>query len=742
MRRLLLYSTLLLLAACQGKGASDAPRLAVDWQPTPAADRASLPTVTPFAPVVDDIDLTPETETAAADAAPVEIPTFAPTEVPPGVYIQESNGFTLYYPAHWEIDEETGQFIRMFDPDLGILFGAFTEFIDEDTSLDAMLSELVGDDVEAMLASGTAELIAEESIQHKSGVTIPSKTVLVYDEDGSQVSVWIAYAESGSRFHTFFAFGTPFNIESRLNTVSKMVSQATLGGTTLFGMNRDETLVLLGGDPLARSLDPARTTGSAAGYIGLLYSGLVRLSPQMQIVPDLAESWTVSEDGTVYTFTLREGLQFESGRPLTTADVAYSLERAADPATDSTTAGTYLVDIAGVSEKLAGEADTISGLEVVDERTIILTLDGPKPYFLAKLTYPTSFVVDMEIVDDEDEDWVFAPNASGPFMLQEWREDEAMIFARNEAYHTPPSIPHVVYLFSRVGSRTSLFESGEVDIVQLGTTDAAQVRKPSDPLHDQWVTTTSMCTTFVQLNNAIPPMDDLNVRLALALSVDKEGLLELLSEGMNLQAHTILPPAMPGYSLELSQSQAELIFDPDAAQAALAASSYADEMPPLTLLAGGYGDSERDDLNALVENWREILGVEVTITFIDPENFTEAAHEEEGHIVSYGWCADYPDPENFLDILYHSSGDFNVSNYANPEVDALLEEARTALDPTQRLALYQQAEALLLNDVATIPLQHGVSDALVGSKIKGYVLSPMGAPIVHLLSLEPNAGEE
>jgi oligopeptide transport system substrate-binding protein len=723
----LVVPLLLLLAACQS-GASG-PRIASEgWQPTPQATQPLPPTLTPV-PTATLLAVEP---TFPAEIA-VTIPTRPPTPQPDGLYVQETTGFTIPYPVEW--NREESDMLAVLDPVFNVRVTVSAEVLEEGVSFDSFVEEFSTGTLVELLQLEEIAITEEGSITVASGEEARIALITAVSPQVGRIGFWLAYIEKAPRAFSVIAVATPANLEARQHTLQTMVKQIAFVPISLFGLNRDETLVLLGGDPLPRSLDPARTTGSAAGYVGLLYSGLVRLSPEMQVIPDLAETWDVSQDGTVYTFTLRDGLKFSSGRPLTSADIVYSLERATDPDTGSSTAATYLGDILGAPEKLSGEADTIAGLEIIDDRTLQITLDGPKPYFLAKLTYPTSYVVDQESVRPNDEDWVFDAHASGPYVLREFREQEAILFSRNEAYHNPPAIPHVVYLTGRVGSAISLYESGEVDIIGLGSVEAQRVRRPSDSLHDQWISTTSMCTSLVQMNNSLPPFDDLAVRQAFALAVDKSSLNDLLSDGMNLVATTILPPAMPGHSLELAQSMAG--FDVEAAQAALAQSAYADGLPPITILAAGFGDSERDDLNALVDMWREILGAEVTVRFVDPINFTEAMRNEEGHMVSYGWCADYPDPENFLDVLYYTGGDFNVSGYSNPAIDAILRQARTTLDPAERLALYQEAEALLLADVAAIPLLHGVSDELVKPKVKGYISVPMGAPIIPLLSLEP-----
>ncbi|HNB52058.1 MAG TPA: peptide ABC transporter substrate-binding protein [Anaerolineales bacterium] len=453
----------------------------------------------------------------------------------------------------------------------------------------------------------------------------------------------------------------------------------------------------------------------------------------MQIIPDLAESWTISPDGTVYTFVIREGAKFADGKPITAQDVKYSWERAADPETDSSTVETYMGDILGLKEKFNGEADEIAGVKVIDERTLEVTLDGPKPYFLAKLTYPTSFVVDQTNVEADPQEWMFNPNASGPYRVQEIREEDAIILVRNDAYYSPAKIPYVVYLLYRAGTDVSYYQAGEVDIAYLGSSDAKVIRDdPSDPLNDELHVTTTMCMSYIQLSNTLPPFDDPKVREAFTLAVDKDRMNELFGENLAIVANSVLPPAMPGYN----QSLPAQAFDPEAARAALEASSYAGNLPTITILEAGYGDTEDPFTTALIDMWKEALEVDIVVQYVDPDDSSTALRAAEGHITSSGWCADYPDPENFLDILFHPDSQFNYIHYDNPEFTALIEEARTELDPARRISLYQQAEALLLQDFGVIPIFHSTSYTLIKPYLKGWVDSAMRVPSYHLLSIE------
>lgn len=740
-RSLTLVILLVGIVACQPLVSTE-PRQVAEWQPTAAAVRepAAISTPAPTATVA----AAPEIAVMEQTLPDLAVPTREPTAVPPNVFTQELSGLALPFPSTWEIVEQNSNALQLFDTTQDLFVSILVEVQEDESDFDSVLQQII--DNPFIVEEG--EIAVTDQFETPFGGDGMAQVAVLdqLDEEAEQIQLWVAYVDIAPRTLTMLVFGTPTTIENRQTTLRTMLSNASVGEKQLFGLNREETLVLQGFDPAVEGLDPARTEGSAAGYVGLLYRGLVRLGPDLQVMPDLAGDWTVSEDGTVYTFTLRDNIAFFDGEPITADDVVYSWERATDPETESRTASTYLGDIVGVREKLAGEADSISGVRAIDERTVEVTLDGAKPFFLAKLTYPTSYIVDEGSVDAADDSWVFEPNSSGPYGIKEYTEGEALIFERNEGYHTPALTENVVYLVAPAGSPVSLYEAGEIDVVYLGGETAAEVRRPSDERHSEWVSTTSLCTTLLQVNNSLPPFDDLLVRQAFAQAVDKEMVGEIVSEGTNVIAQTILPPAMPGYSADLAADIDGLLgFDPEAARASLAASSYADSLPPVTILAAGFGDSERDDLNAIVTNWQEILGAEVNIEFLDPINFDDLIEEVPGHLVSYGWCADYPDPENFLDLLYYSESDFNQAGYNNPEVDALLEEARSEGDPAVRLELYQELERLMLEDVAAIPLQHNVTDALVKPQVEGFVLLPIGAPIVDLLAVVPqedNSGEE
>ncbi|RME13442.1 MAG: peptide ABC transporter substrate-binding protein, partial [Ardenticatenia bacterium] len=347
-------------------------------------------------------------------------------------------------------------------------------------------------------------------------------------------------------------------------------------------------LRLPGGEP--PTLDPALTSdATSAEYIVELFSGLVTINPDtLAVEPDIAKSWDISDDGTVYTFHLRDDVTFANGRPVTANDFKYSLERSCDPRTQSPVADTYLGDIVGCREKLRGQADDVRGVRVVDDYTLEITIDSPKVYFLAKLTYPTAFVVDRETVEKGGRTWATDnPNGTGPFVLKEYTFGERLVLDPNPRYYGDPKpAVSVIYLLSG-GSAMTMYETDELDAVPVGLADIARVQDPADPLNKELVTFNTLSLGYVGLNNQQPPFDDPKVRQAFAQAVNVDTLANVVLEGIVEPAHSILPPGMPGYNPDVRAYD----YDPDAARQALAESSYgsAENLPDITLHISGAG---------------------------------------------------------------------------------------------------------------------------------------------------------
>lgn len=487
------------------------------------------------------------------------------------------------------------------------------------------------------------------------------------------------------------------------------------------------------------TLDPHTTSDTtSAGIVQEVFSGLVTLSPELQIVPDIAEGWDISEDGTVYTFHILDDAKFHDGSYVTAQDFVYSLNRAADPDLASPVASTYLDDIVGVKEVLAGEADSISGITAIDERTLQITIDAPKAYFLAKLTYPTAFVVDRENVEAGGATWTDNPNGTGPFALKEYRIGERIILERNDYFYRESAKVDQVVMNLAGGQSMAMYENNEIDIAGVSLFDLDRLKDPSEPLSAELhVAPPGFSVSYIGFNVNEPPFDDVNFRRALNFAVDKQLIADEVLSGLRVPAYGILPPGFPGYTDDIDG----LTFDEEAAKQALAESKYADPAtrPRIVVSVSGTGGDIAIDLQVILEMWERTLGVEVEIQQVEWATYLQDLNRRKFQVFVLGWNADYPDPQDFLDILFHSESENNHTAYANPQVDSILEQARVETDPQMRVALYNSAEQLIIDDAAWVPLWYtGERHLLLKPHIKGYVLSPMTIPKLRYVYIDPS----
>jgi ABC-type transport system substrate-binding protein len=494
---------------------------------------------------------------------------------------------------------------------------------------------------------------------------------------------------------------------------------------SLFG--RGGTLRIHGHPP--STLDPAMINDAGAWLYALqIFGGLVRLDDDLEVVPDLAEAIETSPDGRAYTFTLRETVRFHSGRQVVANDFQFAIERALAPATRSPVARQYLGDIVGANQYADGRASSVAGLTVIDSRRLRLEIDGPKSYFLAKMTHPVAFALDRANVET-GANWFVRPNGTGPFRMVELDRADHLHLARFADYWAGPAqVAAVEYTFLPVPGIV-LYEQDMVDIAEIDLGDAERVSDPSSPLASELVRTSIANTWYVGLTASQPPFDDANVRRAFALATDRDRLVRVLYRGARVAARTILPPGFPGHNPNVRGPA----FDPTAAKAALAASRYAGSLPPIIMYVEP-GTTEIAE--AFAEMYSRTLGIDIAIREVT-NDYLALLQRHEAQMFLMGWIADYPHPENFLDILFHTGSPSNYGAFSDPAIDALLERARTESDEGQRLQLYSNAEQLLLDRVAAIPIHHETSFTLVRPHVQNLVHTPLGILSLRNVTLGP-----
>jgi oligopeptide transport system substrate-binding protein len=656
--------------------------------------------------------------------------------VPPagssGMYSNPEAGISLKIPSSVKIDTSDstgGTYASLVLGDnevFGVLFGSSApagQSLEEiaHTIRDQNLSDV-----------SNIKVVEDKQIQINNGkeawYTIADGTLTKYNQQirSSLVTV-IGYSNAV----TLMFYTIPDNFKYYQTTLDGMNNSLTVSAPVISGFPRDQVLLLEGGEssnPIEN--DPATEHSSGDS---LVFSGLVSYDPNLNLIPDLAASWDISPDGTVYTFHIQPKAIFHNGRPVTADDIVYSWERAADPKTKSDTAITYLGDIVGVREMHTGQAGHISGLKVIDDHTLQVTIDSSKPYFLLKLTYPTAFVVDHDNIS-QGEKWYMTPNGTGPYKLVRWESMKEMIYERFDAFYGPkPRIPAiVVQLYT--GSGTRLYESGSIDMAGVGSYDVDRFLDPSEPLHTQLHSAVTLCTSYITLDVTQPPFDDLKVRQAFALALDKNKFIQVVMNDAALPAKGLYPPALPGFNQNLKGWD----YDPEKARQLLSESKYANQMPEITFTASGYGSDVSSDVAAWIQMWKQNLGITINVQNIEPERYMQVlTSQKHGQLISQGWCADYPDPQNFADILFHTNNDMNYGHYTNPKVDALLEQARTETDVAKRIQLYQDAEQIIVDEVPAIFVDYNLSYTLVKPFIQGYTGTPMTIPLERYLWIDP-----
>ena len=227
-------------------------------------------------------------------------------------------------------------------------------------------------------------------------------------------------------------------------------------------------------------------------------------------------------------------------------------------------------------------------------------------------------------------------------------------------------------------------------------------------------------------NTQKPPFDDANIRKAFCHAVNKEKIIKLTLKGMMTKADGILPPNMPGYNENLHA----LDYNIATAKNLIASSKYGSgaNLPPITITTSGWGGNMPEYLGAIIQDWQQHLGIEVIVRQLEPEIFPYHLKEEVDDIFISGWIADYPDPQNFLDLLFRTGAEYNYGSYSNPELDALLDEAAIEPDDDARFTLYQQIEQELVNEAACLPLWFGTNYVLIKPYVKDYKLNALSIP--------------
>lgn len=494
------------------------------------------------------------------------------------------------------------------------------------------------------------------------------------------------------------------------------------------------------------TLDPGLAQYSTSIYaIKATFSGLVGLNGKGEVVDLLAASHQVSQDGLTYTFTLRDGLKFSDGTPLTSEDVVYSINRTIDPATRSEVAF-YLDLIKGYDDFQAGKVKTLIGSSLVapDSKTVKITLSRPAGYFLSALTYTSSYTVNKRLIEKYGNKWtdhMQEGGTSGPFKVESYSHTVGLTVVPDANYFgEKPKLQKVQFLQSGdTDVAYKAYLAGQFDYAAVPPINLAEAKTRAD-----FHSVPELNTWYLAMNYLTKPFDNIKIRQAFALAINKDLLNQSVNRGAHKPTNNIIPPGAPGYNQNIkgvdgttgtsgNTQQAKQLFAEGLREAGYASAA---NLPAITFTNRNQ-KLANDIASAIIEQWKTVLGVTVKINVLEIAKFNEqliAAKDNPNGIQLWfaGWGQDYPDPQDWLSVFFAKGVSNNQFNYGQNSsataaeqqaVQQQLAQADASADQQSRLAAYAQAEQKIVTDVGWIPLYHRNINRLINTKVVNYELN-------------------
>jgi oligopeptide transport system substrate-binding protein len=500
-----------------------------------------------------------------------------------------------------------------------------------------------------------------------------------------------------------------------------------------------EVVFRRGNGPEPATLDPQRAEDEASReIIRDLFEGLVGETPEGDLAPGAAESWDVSEDGLTWTFTLRHDGRWSNGDAVVAPDFVAGFRRAVDPATASSSAA-LLTPLEGAGEIVAGHrAPETLGVEALDQLRLVLRLRSPTPYLLGLLTHPITFPVHGPSLARHGARFA-RPGlliSNGAYRLEAWEVHSHVQLVRNPHFRLQPQIGVVrFYSFDVAEAELNRYRAGDLDFTMQIPMPRFQWLREN--LGDELHVAPALSTQFWLFNTVRAPVDDLRVRQALTMTVDRERLTGTVTGLGDHPAYGLVPPGVANYTTQSFAWRDEAMADRiETARALLAEAGYGPGRPLRVAVHYNTDENLRRIAVAIASMWRENLGVETAL--LNEEFRVLLARRKDPdrwQILRLAWAGDYNDASNFLEILA-TSGAVNDTGFDDPEYERLLAEAAVERDPARRRALLEAAERRMLEHYPVLPLYHPVSKHLVKPWVRGFRSNVLNRTYTRHLSID------
>ncbi|QBD78685.1 peptide ABC transporter substrate-binding protein [Ktedonosporobacter rubrisoli] len=496
--------------------------------------------------------------------------------------------------------------------------------------------------------------------------------------------------------------------------------------------NQQIAVIPLEGVADAQTLDPAIGTDSASVWPAeLIFTGLVSLNDKLAVEPQLAQSYSVAADGVTWTFKLRPNLKFSDGAPLTSADIAYSLDRAFKPELKSSTSPIYLALLKDGDKRYAGKIPTLIGdsIKIPDPQTVILTTTQPAIYFLDTLTFACAYTVEKSLIDKYGDskftDHLNEGGGAGPWKVSKYIHSQYIEFTPNTNYFGPkPQLKKLVMPF--YASSDTAYKDYQVGRISAAIVPPSQVDGARALPNKQYHQVPQNGIYYYAMNYLVKPFDNIKVRQAFALALNKDQIAHNVYKDTVIPTNHIVPQGMPGYNSNLTgpdgttstkgnPAKAKQLLEEGLKEEGMSVSS----LPPVTVTVASRGRADfRDEIAVVQQMWQSSLGIKVIINDIEWNKLLSdtAATTNNPKGLSFwrfDWGADYPDPQNWLTLQFDKGSPNNYENYgqnSSPQaaqqaaMQQLMEKADGNANPSERMQQYNQVEQQLVNDVAWLPL--------------------------------------
>ena len=527
-------------------------------------------------------------------------------------------------------------------------------------------------------------------------------------------------------------------------TMLRRLGTATVGAGMALGSFAVQAEVVFhrGNTGEPETLDPHRTsTTYESNILQDLLEGLVMQDASGSVVAGAAERWDISEDGLEYVFYIREDAKWSNGDPVTASDFAFSFRRIMTPDTGAKYANILfpIKDAEGVNN---GEVPAENlGVEVLDDKTLKITLESATPYFLELLTHSTGLPVHQGQVEAHGDDFVRPENyvSNGAYKLVEVVPQAQIKAVRNDLYWDNDNVQvDTVYYYPTEDRAAALrrFQAGEIHVNNDVPQD--QVRWMRENLPEEFKASPRLGTYYYALNMQDPNLTDPRVRRALSMAIDREFLVEEITGAGQVPAYSFVPPGTNNYGEPAIADYADqsMIDREEEAIRLLTEAGFGPDNPLELEIRYNTSENHKQIALAIADMWAP-LGIEVKLFNTDVA--THYAYLRDGgefQVARAGWIGDYNDPQNFLFMVESDNTGFNYPKYNSTEYDALMDKAATTIDLDERAEILRQAEDLFMADLPFIPIYHYVNLELVSNKVKGWEQNLQGRHLTQFVRLE------